>query len=509
MKKDFQRDKIIENIKKLKGTKELQDYLRDSVPYEYLLDMDFVNKITDANPMVKRFIEGVLVDKEYEQAEEYEYNQKLDTIEKIKKYIEEVDIYVALAKHRDEILKLARFYEEEGEYNEAKKYYSLIVERGRNQKEKFMRRAGYDDKDTVYYKAKIGELACKSNMGQDLTETEKDELEVSLEKVSSKQESVDAFLTYFTPIASKLLNENFDAIMNKGGTRKANHRSATQQSVDQDREYIAELSPDKRLKYLVENYNISKVYTGLGIFEGSVVLDVEDKNILIVEKFYEPKYEGEELPRPAYGKSTIIVSKDIELNIAEMTRGKLVEMGRNGNTHIKKVNHRGEKYYARLDASIEKVSKGNVEKNIEHEELTKTDAFQEKQAEKKQDDIKKETPRTMETVLSEMENLDLEYTNLKALLEKAEQEQENVKNLRKQVEDIKVEVNNAISGTMTSKISSIVIEQMNLLKEMKQQLKEIELSAETLSVQECEIKIKENREKREKLNEEIKNILGE
>lgn len=534
MESDSQKSKILKEIKKLTRPSELQEYLRANVPYEDLLDSSFVDELVSVNPAVKRVLSGALLDKEYDEARSYEQQEDLDTIEGIERYIEKVDINVTLVKHRDKILRLARHYQEQGNYAKAQRYYEVIVENGRNKKEKFIRKMGRDETDTVYHKARIGELDCKANMGQDLTDAEREELEAALRTVSSKEKSIDAFLTYFSPIdTQQLLDGDFDAITKKGGTRRRTY-SERKVSTEHEREYIAELSPDKRLKYLKEHYQIEHAYIGLSAFEGSVVLDVPSMNILIVEKFYEPKVEGETEPRPAYGSSTIIVSKDIELNVEEMTRGQLVEMGQTGSKLIGRVYHRGATYYDRLSKTMDKISnatveKGAVEEELSEEETTPIDNVVENaepgmepdgemlegagEAVGTVDETAEEagTPeeRTMEVVFKEMEELDTAYEGLQAALEKAKAEQLRVEELRSRVVEIRAEVDQAIAGKMTGSISMVVMKQIKTLKEMKKEIEELEASAQALSVEQCELEIATNRKKREELSNEIRNMYGE
>ena len=539
MESDSQKSKILKEIKKLTRPSELQEYLRANVPYEDLLDSSFVDELVSVNPAVKRVLSGALLDKEYDEARSYEQQEDLDTIEGIERYIEKVDINVTLVKHRDKILRLARHYQEQGNYAKAQRYYEVIVENGRNKKEKFIRKMGRDETDTVYHKARIGELDCKANMGQDLTDAEREELEAALRTVSSKEKSIDAFLTYFSPIdTQQLLDGDFDAITKKGGTRRRTD-SERKVSTEHEREYIAELSPDKRLKYLKEHYQIEHAYIGLSAFEGSVVLDVPSMNILIVEKFYEPKVEGETEPRPAYGSSTIIVSKDIELNVEEMTRGQLVEMGQTGSKLIGRVYHRGATYYDRLSKTMDKISNATVEKGAVEEELSKEETTPidnvvenaepgmepegvESDGEMLEgsgeavgtvDETAEEagTPeeRTMEVVFKEMEELDTAYEGLQAALEKAKAEQLRVEELRSRVVEIRAEVDQAISGKMTGSISMVVMKQIKTLKEMKKEIEELEASAQALSVEQCELEIATNRKKREELSNEIRNMYGE
>ncbi len=538
MESDSQKSKILKDIKKLTRPSELQEYLRANVPYEDLLDSSFVDELAAVNPAVKRVLSNALLDKEYDEAKSYEQQEDLDTIEGIERYIEKVDINVTLVKHRDKILRLARHYQEQGNYAKAQRYYEVIVENGRNKKEKFIRKIGRDETDTVYHKARIGELDCKANMGQDLTEAEREELEAALATVSAKEKSIDAFLTYFSPISTtQLLDGNFDAITKKGGTRRI--ASERKVSSEHEREYIAELSPDKRLKYLKEHYQIEHAYTGLGAFEGSVALDVPDMNILIVEKFYEPKVEGETEPRPAYGSSTIIVNKDIELNIEEMTRGQLVEMGQTGSKLISRVYHRGATYYDRLSKTIDKTSRASVEKGAvaseEPNEGEPTPAVDEVDIAEPAGEAGAEEPttipevlegedtaiadesveenapteRTMEVVFKEMEELDAAYEGLQAALEKAKAEQIRVEELRSRVIEIRTEVDQAIAGKMTGSVSMVVMKQIKTLKDMKKEIEELEAADQALSIEQCELEIATNRKKREELSNEIRNMYGE
>ncbi len=534
MESDSQKSKILKEIKKLTRPSELQEYLRANVPYEDLLDSSFVDELVSVNPAVKRVLSGALLDKEYDEARSYEQQEDLDTIEGIERYIEKVDINVTLVKHRDKILRLARYYQEQGNYAKAQRYYEVIVENGRNKKEKFIRKMGRDETDTVYHKARIGELDCKANMGQDLTDAEREELEAALRTVSSKEKSIDAFLTYFSPIdTQQLLDGDFDAITKKGGTRRRTD-SERKVSTEHEREYIAELSPDKRLKYLKEHYQIEHAYIGLSAFEGSVVLDVPSMNILIVEKFYEPKVEGETEPRPAYGSSTIIVNRDIELNIEEMTRGQLVEMGQTGSKLISRVYHRGATYYDRLSRTIDKTSRATVEKDVvTPEELEEPEEGEASPTTNEVTDVEPAVEvsegvaeaagsiyepvvedgapeeRTMEVVFKEMEELDTAYEGLQAALEKAKAEQARVEELRSRVIEIRAEVDQAISGKMTGSISMVVMKQIKTLKEMKKEIEELEASAQALSVEQCELEIATNRKKREELSNEIRNMYGE
>ena len=539
MESDSQKSKILKEIKKLTRPSELQEYLRANVPYEDLLDSSFVDELVSVNPAVKRVLSGALLDKEYDEARSYEQQEDLDTIEGIERYIEKVDINVTLVKHRDKILRLARHYQEQGNYAKAQRYYEVIVENGRNKKEKFIRKMGRDETDTVYHKARIGELDCKANMGQDLTDAEREELEAALRTVSSKEKSIDAFLTYFSPIdTQQLLDGDFDAITKKGGTRRRTD-SERKVSTEHEREYIAELSPDKRLKYLKEHYQIEHAYIGLSAFEGSVVLDVPSMNILIVEKFYEPKVEGETEPRPAYGSSTIIVSKDIELNVEEMTRGQLVEMGQTGSKLIGRVYHRGATYYDRLSKTMDKISnatveKGAVEEELSEEETTPIDNVVENTepgmepegvesdgemlegageavgtVDETAAEVGEPEERTMEVVFKEMEELDTAYEGLQAALEKAKAEQLRVEELRSRVVEIRAEVDQAISGKITGSISMVVMKQIKTLKEMKKEIEELEASAQALSVEQCELEIATNRKKREELSNEIRSMYGE
>jgi len=512
MNEHSQRDKTIKDIKKLTRANELQAYLRENVPYEDLLDSEFIAMLSEVNPLIKRVLQGAIIDKGFDQAREYEQEADLETIDGIKSYIKKVDIHVALSQHRDAVLKLARHYEEEGEYEEAQKYYSAIIGHGRNRKESFIRRYGQDDKDTVYHKARIGSLACKSNMGEELTDEEKDELSASLEKVSSQQKSIDAFLTYFSPLPkAQLLRGDFGSAVARGfGT--GNSRGVNPNPPVDVRQYSGALFPENRIKHIVDNYEITKAYTGIGEFAGYIVFEIEDKNVFVVEKFYEPMAQGQTEPVPSYGAATYILNKQVEINIQEMTRVSLVAMKKNSRGAIDAANHIGDKYYDRFDEKLEAVSRWTPEKTVQQQE--KTEEPQESIPVQDELPVQQTTDetqnvRSVDIIVNEMEELDTNYTNLLATVKRAKEIQQEISQIQQQVEQIKAEVTDAAQGTMTREIASIVKQQVDLLSQLRNKLKELEFIAQSMDVQECEVAIAKNREKRNRLNEELMNIVGE
>ena len=124
-------------------------------------------------------------------------------------------------------------------------------------------------------------------------------------------------------------------------------------AVSNNSSYSTDLSAMKRLEFFLNNFNISNVLVGKenseqaedGSFYGSILFEMEDSDVVIVEDFFSGK-PGKE--KESYAKATYILGKSEAIRMIKSEIGRLqVKQGNKENNAFKTVNHMGE-YYKRV-----------------------------------------------------------------------------------------------------------------------------------------------------------------
>ena len=513
MKEYSQKDTYIEEIRKLAYQEEIVEYIRANIPYEVLTDTEFAEKVIKANPRAKGALDLARIYVIQDMMPEIKED---DSPEKMAEIIDEIGINMAITKYRNEIFRVAKYYEENGNYEKAQFYYSAIVKKGRNRAEKFMKKHEYDEQDTVYYKSMIGDLVCKSAMGQELTEEEKNLLDSTIKTLTTGKKSIDAFLEYFSKVSKEqLLNGDFEKIATLGIKTGKRRKTGTNPKPPH---YRPELAPEKRLQHILENYNVTNTYIGVSEFAGYIVFEIEDKNVFVVEKFYDVLREGDTEPQPSTGTATYVLSRNVDLNIEELNKGQLVSMKKGKEAGVASRNH-GENYYKNLDASIESIGKiaingqanGLGEKG---EDLKITEEPMETHEEERVNE-ESQKERTVEDILQEIMQTDAEYYSL---IESWRDSSDNLKVIQEQIEqlnEIVTQIEEAIAKTQPGDLADVmrktIIMQCNNLESLKSTLKELEkLEKEIKSIkQNQKNQMDKNRTKREQLEEEYRGMVGE
>ena len=168
----------------------------------------------------------------------------------------------------------------------------------------------------------------------------------------------DLLTSYFGSIPVEMLDSDIfppDMIKPRGT------REGTDIHVTRNNQYIEALSAEKRLQFFKENFQIERIRLGRDKFAGTIIFEIKDSELVIAENFYRIDRDGHCVED--YGKATYILPKEIELDLIELSRGKLKEkVGEEG--RISTISHNSETYYERL------IARFNLLQNGENERIT-------------------------------------------------------------------------------------------------------------------------------------------
>lgn len=532
-----QKEKLLKEIKKITRNSEIQEYLINNVPYEFLTDDEFVAQLIEANTNVKNVIDFAKITIAEEKspfenakdAKSYEERMEIDgeNIDKIFDFMESGELLEnkellkeATKKYRNVIFDIAEKCKREEKYEDAQAYYKAILDNGQTGSEKFVKKyskAGYEgmqEKDTLYYKANIGRLVCKSKTGE-LTDDEREELNNDLELLTSKQSSKEAFLSLLEEIpAEKVDIEILKQAAGYGYKTERKRKTRKKQSKTGDKEKTCdpELAPEKIIGFISKKYNIDRMYYGKCGLAGYILFDIGDKNVYIAEKSFKPGESGELIPNT--GDATYIINKDADLDIDELNKGEIVAKKKDkNNKEVKSVNHRNVTYYDRLEERVELVSSFDISKEHEEEKNefaeTKDDTIDIKEQEQATNIDIQDQDKELEEYskkLERMNELNEEFDKINAVLQDARDKQREIQELTLKVEEIRDEKNRNLANISDKKIREAIPQQLRMIKEANQKIQELNLVLEQMKVEELELKAQKNREEYQKLESEIRDF---
>ena len=530
MKVKSQREAIISDIKNIRTEYQILNYIKENCPDEMVFDPEFRKEVMEANRLAERAF--IFVDMERKNESLEDLKDSVKSPEDLDALIEILGIEDVARKYRKEVFELAKLHQENEEFELAKKYYDAITDNGRTRIEKFNKKYSKDnsdDKDSIYYKSLIGGLLCKASLGYELTDDEKEKLEKTLKDASSKEESsIDKFLVYFSklPLVEKNVEELLERIKQSTVVARRTRQVTKEDEKTEEenpklqKQYIEELSPLNRLKFIMENFDIKQVYVGIGGFMGYAIFDVDDKDVLICEKFYDLGKNELEEPKPAYGDAAYIISKDADFTINSMDRDKIIqEIKANNKTggtkKIKDLRHTSEKYYDRLIEWTDKLSK--LKDSGELEQPEETVAKQAAEDDKAingganiQDEPSKE-PSIFE-MIQKLKELDQEFVEISEMIASAKEHRKKEEELKSRVNSIMHDIKSNLSQNITDEIIETIKQLDNELKSTRGLLAELENKEEVLSAEEIrqlEEKQRINREQREEINKKIIEQMGD
>ena len=103
-----------------------------------------------------------------------------------------------------------------------------------------------------------------------------------------------------------------------------------------DTKYTKDLLPSNRLRFIKENFKVSKIYMGKEEFTGYLLFEFEDADLIIAEKFWDENKEGK--IRVATENATYILPKDESVELIKKSKSEITSLAKN-NDRIQKANH--------------------------------------------------------------------------------------------------------------------------------------------------------------------------
>lgn len=555
--------KIIKEIATLQGEYYIVNYIEDNIPKELLEDGEFVAKLIEANSKVELALE-ILSGKEIsrkiiEEIEDKGLEIVIEDDEKLKKVPK---------KYKENLYKLAQEYEQEEEFEKAKKIYGKIVEFGAGQVGKFYQRNNEQDKarETIYYKSKFAYYKCKIQNGEKLTDEDMAELEnlAKEDKYNILGLTQKGKITAFELFESLFDDITIDEIEQVILPIITSHRGGIGGVINppgpkKENEYESELSPEKRLEHLKTDFEIESCKIGRGRFTGTFIFKIKDSDVVIVEKFYDVMgRKNNKVIVPSYGAATYYVHKDAQIDLEQSDRSHLVEMKKEeqkkdaegtslkliasrihkGKNYyedqvkiLKKIEENGKKIRQQSETQIgEQIAGSEKEESMSGNGIEGKDASQEKnilqsdeaeidEADIDKEDVDKETP-TPEKEESKEEDTNLSgYTleEMLTLIEEFDKEyaefqsqlielDRNIGELSVKIAELQEEISQNMNELLTKdNIITVIKEELSTIEECKAKRKELEALKEKIIIEE-----KKNREERDKLKEEFQSrIKGE
>ena len=408
-----------------------------------------------------------------------------------------------------------------------------------------------EDKKTIYYKSKFSYYITKIKNGEKLTDIDNKELENLVKEDKDnilnltepgRLRSIDFVFSFFKDLNIEELQNTILPASEIKKTRKKRGKPGVPA-----KDYPEELSPKNRLQYIKEHYKLkdNKVKLGKEKMAGYVIFEVEDSDVLIIEKFFQIGKNNNELI-PSKGAATYIVHKDANIDINMISLGELVERKKVQEDKkepklIEKVNHRNAKttYYERLDKKFKEIEKnGKTRKEINQDDNSII-AIQTQKVEESNDNsrdflydnhevqthfIETEPDEITENLeeesveeysseevdntnngytLNELQELivmyDAEYREISKKIEELDKKNnQNKKKLERIKENIKLSVDNFMDKDM----KEVIATQLQLLEETR-----LLLSQSEQLLEEVQEKEKANREERMKLAQQFKELI--
>jgi len=384
---------IIKKIRSFRSEYQIAEYIEQNIPAESFENEQFVEDLISANPLVKGALESVrgTITKRNITSEIEE--RGLEAVIEDEKKLGNVP-----KEYKEQLYDIAKKYEQEEEFEKAKIIYSRIIDFGVTQTDKFYRRyeTSEQKRETIYYKAKYFYYICKLQNGEELTDSDFEELKQLAKEDSEnilnlseqgKMTTYEIYESLFEDITLEQIGtEILPMITNKGDRKSSypypgpipfpnpNPKPKTIPNPEIDTENDDPLSPAKILKYIKENYDIESCKVGKGIFTGNIIFKIKDSDVVIVEKFFSVVgRKNDKRIVPATGNATYFVHKDADIDFKSTSRSKLVERKRSERAGtdlplIDSVNHLGD-YYSNFKKRYEKIGEnGKIRKSIEGQE---------------------------------------------------------------------------------------------------------------------------------------------
>jgi len=513
------RKEVIKLIKDLRNEYQIVDFIETNIPNELLADEEFINQLIEANPKVDYALEILNV-------EENTQNIKKDIEENGLEFViqDEAKLDEIPKEYKDQLYEIAKKYEQNGEYRRARKIYEKVIEFGQGQVYKFNEKYGKEakNKETIYYKSKYSYYMCKYKEVGDLTEEERSELENLVKqdidnilgvKTPGKISGIEYALSCFEDVPIEYIETEILPKISKPRPRPDKKDEPGEiDPVGERREYIEELSPENRAEFIKNNFDISNIKMARDKkFLGYFVFEIEDSDVIIIEKFFD--LDGE-TPVPSNNAATYIVHKDVELDLEKLQNASQLVAKKKENTDgpklLRSVNHRGTGYYDRLLTRFEEVEKAG-EINKENQEIDNIEISQEEKSDETienseniseiTDGKSDSTQDNSQQLLQEMIGLDEKYEMIKKEIEKLEIEKQSI---TEKIAYIKEQSAQKLDEILTSDIIEVIQKQLEIIKLENERLNGIEKLIQNLR----EIE-KRNREERDKLSKEFKsNIIG-
>lgn len=519
-------NEYLDRIKSFKDEYLLADYIQHEIPSDLLIDLTFKQKMTQANPLIPRALEILNGERSIQtEIDEIGLEAVIEDTEKLKRVPKE---------YKEQLFNIATSCEENGDYEKAQSIYKKIISMGQGQTYKFNARWGNlnDNKSTLYYKSKYSYYICRIKNGEELTPEDETDLDSLIKedkdnilnlRTPGKLSDFDIFSTYFTEITmEQLKGEILPHIPTNQKRPQPNPNPSP--NPPQDRHYIPELSPDKRISFILDNFNIAegKVKIGNAQLLGYIVFEPANSNVSIVEKFYDVK--GDTIV-PSYGGATYILHKDVELDLKKLSISQLSEKNKADNTGlIDRVYHSSEKYYTHLlerFANVEEAGKennqhtsspSNTQKSnlqsqspgITSEEEITTGSKDTKNPpidEQPKENLSADELETVDlsTLLDFIKTSDTEYTKIQ---EKLNSTQSKINEISQQLEELRHRSAKRIDETLTDEIVSIIREELKIIQFYQNTLAELTSLESSLIKQETK-----NRELRNKLSSRYTSLL--
>ena len=542
-----EQEKLIEKIKRLETNGIVEMIKTGQIPEALLEDSKFMEELKKSNPHVEIALKQLEMEQDEKILEEEISEVGLKDVIQDEEKLERIP-----RKYKEELYGIAKEYEESGEYQKAKAIYQKVSDFGKSQINRFLEKFNKheENRETTYYKARYSYYMCKIKNGEELTEQEKEDLEKivyndkdknALELLTpGKLSDMDVFRSYFRDIT---IEEFETGVLPEVAKKQRNHPDNPNPPTD-SKDYPEELSPEKRCKFIKENFKIKNIKIPVEEkLAGYVLFEIEDSDVIIAEKLFMLNKQGKEVP--SNNAATYLVHKDAKIELDKISQTILYDSKakeqEKGTNLIQSVNHRGYGYYDRLlkkFKNVEERGKYNqiendnivpaeiqttekADENAHNEEKTKKteqaeteldskedieslediSKLDEKQSEdgKTEDDaqeIKKQEPEVTEKQYSLDELADMIDLFDEEHAEFERQQQEVQHKIKEMLEQNQTSIDSIGTEKMTAK------EALQILREQKKVLSKLEEELEKISSQD-----KGNRQLRDKLIGELKSRM--
>lgn len=532
--KEYSKTKeVLNRIKALKDVYLLSDFIEHNIPVELLNDTTFVQRMIQANPLVPHALEIL--------NGQINIQSEIDDLGLEAVIADDSNLKRIPPKYKEQLFDIATSYEEVGDYEKSKRIYKAITRMGQGQIYKFNARYGnmHDNRDTLYYKSKYSYYICKIKNGEELSPEDKADLDSLIKedknnilnlKTPGKLSDFDIFSSYFTEISIEQLKGEILPSLPTGQKKSPpNFINPTP-----DREYIPELSPQKRIEFILDNFNITdgKVKLGKAQLLGYIIFEPANSDVSIVEKFYDTKGKGTDNIVPSYGGATYILHKDVELDLEQLSSSQLSAKKKSDEKGlIDSVAHYGKKYYTYLlqrFSAVEEAGKklhqetpsafldntdlrnpntvaiDTVNQSSPNEAESFTDGIPESpDTEQVEEDLSSDETQPSRSNLSDLldiiQSLDAEYEEIKKQQESINAQSQEIS---QRLDQLRKQSAQRIDGMLTPEVVAIIKEELKTIQDFQIALGKLDSLKSSIKEQEAK-----NRQERNNLSNEYKDRL--